>query len=53
VPQEAADVSAFLAWAADPNLDARHQVGLRVVLFLLFLTVIAVATKRKIWRETV
>ncbi len=50
-PQEAADVTAFLAWAADPNLDTRREVGLRVVLFLIFLTVLAVATKRKIWRE--
>jgi ubiquinol-cytochrome c reductase cytochrome c1 subunit len=51
--QEAADVSAFLAWAADPNLDTRHAVGLRAVLFLAFLTIIAIASKRKIWRESV
>jgi ubiquinol-cytochrome c reductase cytochrome c1 subunit len=51
--QEASDVTAFLAWAADPNLPARKQVGLRVVLFLVFLTALAIATKRKIWRETV
>ena len=53
LPQEAADVSEFLAWSADPNLNARHEVGLRAVLFLLFLSIIAIATKRKIWRETV
>lgn len=52
-PQEAADVAEFLAWAADPNLDTRHAVGLRAVLFLVFLTIVAIATKRKIWRETV
>jgi len=51
--QEAADVAAFLAWASDPNLNERHEIGLRAVLFLVFLTVIAIATKRKIWRETV
>ncbi len=51
--QEASDVSAFLAWASNPNLDTRREVGLRVVLFLVFLTVLAVATKRKIWREAV
>ena len=51
--QEASDVTAFLAWAADPNLDTRREVGLRVVLFLVFLTILAVATKRKIWREAV
>lgn len=53
VPQEASDVAAFLAWASDPNLDERREVGLRVVLFLVFLTILAVATKRKIWRAAV
>jgi len=51
LPQEAADVSAFLAWSADPNLDARHEIGLRAVLFLVFLTIIAIAAKRKVWWE--
>jgi ubiquinol-cytochrome c reductase cytochrome c1 subunit len=50
--QEASDVSAFLAWASDPNLDDRKEIGLRAVLFLIFLSVLAIATKRKIWRET-
>ncbi len=50
--QEASDVAAFLAWAADPNLDARREIGLRAVLFLIFLAVLAIATKRKVWRET-
>lgn len=52
-PQEAADVSSFLAWAADPNLGARRQVGVRAVLFLIFLCLLAFATKRRIWRDTV
>ncbi len=49
--QEASDVAAFLSWAADPNLDARKEIGLRMVLFLIFLTFLAIATKRRIWRE--
>jgi ubiquinol-cytochrome c reductase cytochrome c1 subunit len=53
LPQEAADVSTFLAWTADPNLDARRQVGVRAVLFLIFLCLLALATKRRIWREPV
>ncbi len=51
--QEASDVSAFLAWSADPNLDARHEIGVRALIFLVFLSIIAIATKRKIWRETI
>jgi ubiquinol-cytochrome c reductase cytochrome c1 subunit len=52
-PQEAADVAAFLTWAAEPNLDARKEIGLRAVIFLLFLLGLAIVTKRKIWRESV
>jgi ubiquinol-cytochrome c reductase cytochrome c1 subunit len=52
-PQEAEDVSAFLAWAAAPNLDARREIGVRAVLFLIFLSILAIATKRRIWRDTV
>jgi ubiquinol-cytochrome c reductase cytochrome c1 subunit len=51
--QEASDVTAFLAWAADPNLDTRREIGLRAVLFLIFLAILAIATKRRIWREMV
>ncbi|MCB5945209.1 cytochrome c1 [Acidocella sp. KAb 2-4] len=49
--QEAADVAEFLTWAADPNLSARHQIGLRAVIFFLFLSLVALASKRGIWRE--
>jgi len=49
--QEASDVTAFLAWASAPNLDAQKEIGLRAVLFLIFLAFLAIATKRKIWRE--
>ena len=45
------DVTAFLDWAADPNLAARHEIGVRAVMFLVFMSIIAIATKRKIWRE--
>jgi ubiquinol-cytochrome c reductase cytochrome c1 subunit len=51
--QEASDVTAFLAWASQPNLNIQHAIGLRAVLFLIFLAILAIATKRKIWRETV
>ncbi len=51
--QEASDVAEFLTWAAEPNLDESKEIGLRAVLFLIFLSVLAIATKRKIWRERV
>ncbi len=53
VAQEASDVAAFLTWASAPNLDDSKEIGLRAVLFLVFLSILAIATKRKIWRESV
>ncbi|MBU6425631.1 MAG: cytochrome c1, partial [Rhodospirillales bacterium] len=49
--QEAADVAEFLTWASEPNLSARHAVGLRAVIFFAFLTIVAVLTRRRIWRQ--
>ena len=49
VPQMAHDVATFLAWAAEPNLDTRHRVGVRVFLFLIVGVGVFYAAKRKIW----
>jgi ubiquinol-cytochrome c reductase cytochrome c1 subunit len=47
--QEAHDVVTFLAWAADPETVERKQIGVRVVLFLMFMTGLTYAVKRKVW----
>jgi ubiquinol-cytochrome c reductase cytochrome c1 subunit len=49
VPQMAHDVVSFLSWAAEPNLEERHRMGFKVILFLLIATGIFYAAKRKIW----
>jgi ubiquinol-cytochrome c reductase cytochrome c1 subunit len=51
VPQMAHDVVAFLEWAAEPDLEDRHQTGLKVIVFLVVMTVLFYATKRKIWSD--
>ena len=51
VEQMAADVTVFLAWAADPMLEERKRTGLKVMLFLIVLTGLFYATKRKIWAD--
>jgi len=43
------DIVNFLAWAAEPNLEARHRMGFKVILFLVIATGIFYAAKRKIW----
>jgi ubiquinol-cytochrome c reductase cytochrome c1 subunit len=47
--QEAHDVVTFLAWAANPETVERKQIGVRVILFLAFMTGITYAVKRKVW----
>jgi ubiquinol-cytochrome c reductase cytochrome c1 subunit len=49
VPQMAHDVASFLMWAAEPNLEQRHRIGFKVMLFLLVTTGVFYAAKRKIW----
>jgi ubiquinol-cytochrome c reductase cytochrome c1 subunit len=49
--QEAHDAVAFLSWASEPTLEARKQMGVKVVLFLFILTGLFYAVKRKIWAD--
>ena len=51
VDQMAKDVSAFLVWAAEPNLARRHAAGLAVAVFLLFATVLGFFAYRNVWAE--
>ena len=45
----AKDVTVFLAWAAEPELEARKRLGLQVIIFLSVLTIILYAAKRRVW----
>ena len=47
--QEARDVVTFLAWAAQPELEERKSLGVKVMLYLLVLTALLYALKRSIW----
>ena len=49
VQNYARDVSAFLTWAAEPNLDERKTIGLRVMLFLFVLAGLLYFTKKRVW----
>jgi ubiquinol-cytochrome c reductase cytochrome c1 subunit len=49
--QESQDVSTFLAWAAEPELEERHETGVKVILFLIVLTALVYAYKRKVWAK--
>ncbi|WP_144097761.1 cytochrome c1 [Croceicoccus sediminis] len=45
------DVAAFLVWTAEPTLTKRNATGWPVVLFLVFLTVLAYLAYRNVWRN--
>ena len=49
--QQARDVVTFLTYIANPELEERHRLGVRVVLFLLLLTGVSYAVKRKLWAD--
>jgi ubiquinol-cytochrome c reductase cytochrome c1 subunit len=49
--QMAIDVANFLTWAGEPTLEARKASGLKVMLFLIVLTALLYATKRKVWAQ--
>lgn len=51
VSQMAHDVTTFLTWAAEPNLEERKQMGMKVLLFLIVLTGFLYALKRQIWSD--
>ena len=47
--QMAKDVTAFLVWAADPHLEARHRMGFKVFFYLIILLTLVYFSKQKIW----
>jgi ubiquinol-cytochrome c reductase cytochrome c1 subunit len=49
VEQMAEDVSAFLMWAAEPQMTDRKKSGLRNILMLLVLTVLLYFTNKALW----
>ncbi len=51
VPQMSRDVVAFLQWAADPWLEDRKRLGIKAILFLILLSGLLFAWKRKVWAD--
>jgi cytochrome c1 len=51
VDQEAKDVVTFLAWAAEPKMEERKQMGFGVVIFLIVLSGLLFLSYRRVWRD--
>ena len=47
--QMAKDVVTFLAWAAEPHLEARHKIGFKAIIYLIILTILAYFSMKRLW----
>ena len=45
------DVTSFLVWTAEPELEERKVLGIRVLIFLIIITLMLLAVKRKVWKD--
>jgi ubiquinol-cytochrome c reductase cytochrome c1 subunit len=45
----ARDVSSFLAWAAEPKMEARKALGFQVMIYLIVLAALLYICKERIW----
>ncbi len=51
VEQMAADVTAFLAWAADPHMEDRKRAGFANLTFLVIFAVLLWFSTKKLWKR--
>ena len=51
VDEMARDVSAFLAWTAEPKMEERKQTGFEVLIYLAVLAGLMYFVKKKVWKD--
>ena len=51
IEQEAHDVTTFLAWASEPTMEERKQIGFSVLVFLLAFAAVLFMAYRKVWSD--
>ena len=51
VDQMAKDISQFLQWASEPELETRKKMGLQVLIFLGVFSALMYLTKKKLWKN--
>ncbi len=49
IEQMSKDVTTFLTWAAEPHLEARHQMGFKAIVYLIILTILVYFSMKRIW----
>ena len=51
VGQMSRDVTAFLIWTAEPELEERKRLGIKVIIFLIVFSAMLYAIKRQVWAK--
>ena len=51
VEQMSKDVATFLTYMANPDMEQRKRMGVKIVIFLAGMTVVTYAVKRKVWAD--
>ena len=49
IEQMAADVTEFLSWTAEPEMEVRKRTGIATVSFLLIMVILSYFAKVQIW----
>ena len=47
--QMAKDVTTFLTWTAEPHLEIRHKMGVKVIIFLTIFSLLVYLSMKRIW----
>ena len=47
--QMAKDVTTFLTWTAEPHLERRHKMGVKVIIFLSIFSLLVYLSMKRIW----
>ena len=51
VEQMSIDVVNFLQWAAEPEMESRKQMGIKVLIYLAIFTIFMYLAKRNLWKK--
>ena len=49
--QLAEDVVTFLTWSAEPELEIRKNIGIKVILFFIIFGIVVYFVKRRLWKD--
>ena len=47
--QMAKDLVTFLAWTAEPHLEARHKIGFKAIIYLIILSILVYFSMKRLW----